>query len=331
MKRAVLAFFLFVFSGCTDNPKVVWKYQTGGGITKTPAISGNSLFVPSHDHNLYSLDLKTGKVLWKTDLGDRLLMTPVAEGNNVYVGNAAGYFFQVDATTGVPKWKFQTMDILEFDPCVDADGIYFGSYDGKFYKIKRNGELLWSFKTGFYLSSTCAFYDDLVITTSWDMNVYAIRRDTGEEVWRVKTPEYAYGNGTVSDDSVYYGTHHLLYRIDAKTGKVIYKKEAGYNTHVLVYQGSVYTQENGLTIRKPDGTVVKSIPIKVFSEFTPVVVNRTILQSDLRRYLIGFSPDLEELWKFRAKDHFWSPGIYHDGIYYIGNRDSTVYALRLPS
>ena len=298
---------------------------------KPPAISSNQLIVASDDHYLYALDLKTGKPVWQTDLGERILVTPVAEGTNIFVGTTAGYFFQLNAADGSVGWKFKAKGGLQFDPCTDSEGIYFGSHDGNFYKINRQGQLIWAFQTGHQMTSSCTLYKDLVITTSWDYNMYGIRRDTGQAVWKVPTGQFNYGYGVVVGDSVFYGTHEMLYRIDAATGKIQIQKKAAYNTHLAAYQNFIYTQERGLTKRTLDLEIVKNVQFIPFENFIPSVVQNEIVHSDNTNHLIGFSPDLEILWKFRAKDLFWSPGVLHDGVYYIGNRDDHVYALRIPS
>ena len=327
----VLLLIFFTVAGCSKKPDVVWKAKTGAVITHSPAVLGNKLIVGSQDHYVYAFDLKNGNLLWKTDLGERILMSPIVEGNHIYIGNAGGYFYQMNANDGSIGWKFKTKGMLEFDPCSDSDGIYFGSYDGNFYKINRQGQLIWALQTAHQMTSSCTFYKDMVITTSWDYNVYAIRRDSGQPVWKVGTGEFCYGNGIVVGDSFFYGTHHKLYRIDATTGKLLFEKDAAYNTHLATFQNFIFTQENGLTKRSLDGRVEKNLKLISFEEFVPHVVQDSIVISDTTNNLYGVSPDLEILWKFRAKNLFWASGVFSDGIYYVGNRDTYVYALKLPS
>lgn len=320
-----------VLWGCTTRPDIEWKFKTGDDITHSPAIAGNKLIVSSNDRNLYALDLKDGKVLWKTDLGDRILMSPLVDGDHIYVGAASGYFYQIRVADGSPGWKFKAEGVLEFDSCADSEGIYFGSYGGYFYKLNRQGELLWSLFTPHQMTSSCTFYKDLVITTSWDQHVYGIRRDTGKPVWKVLTGQFNYGNGIVVGDSVYYSTHGKFYRIDAATGKVLYVKDGAYNDHMVAIRNFIFTQENGLTKRSLDGKVVHNLPFLNVPEFEPAVVRDYIVTADTTNHLYGISQDMKILWKFRAKHQFWAPGVLQDGIYYIGNLDTYVYALRLPA
>ncbi|MCI0411934.1 PQQ-binding-like beta-propeller repeat protein [bacterium] len=325
----LLLLFLTIF-GCGNRPDVIWSFKTGGPIYHSPAVGGNKVIVGSNDQNVYALDVQTGKVIWKTDLGERILMTPLVEGNSIYVGSASGYFYHLDGKDGSVRWRFKTGAKLEFDPCADNEGIYFGSHDGNFYKITREGQKLWALETNNVLTSSCTFYKDMVITTAWDSNLYALRRNTGEVVWKNSTKQYNYGIGVVVGDSIFYGTHDAFYRFDATIGKTIFQKKAAYHSHVVALQNFIFTEENGLTKRSLDGQVLKNLRFTPSPEFVPVVVKDYIVTADSVDTLYGISAELEILWKFRAKNSFWSAGALQDGIYYIGNRDTYVYALRLP-
>ena len=45
--------------------KVKWKFHTGGSVTSSPAVVGDTVYVGSNDNNLYALDLETGALKWK--------------------------------------------------------------------------------------------------------------------------------------------------------------------------------------------------------------------------------------------------------------------------
>jgi outer membrane protein assembly factor BamB len=329
-KVSPLIALLFML-GCNRSPGVLWHFKTGAGLSHPPAISGEKLIVGSEDYFLYALDLSTGNVLWKTYLGERVLVTPLAEQNRIYTGTAAGDFFGIDANNGKILWKFHTGGMLEYDPCSDEQGIYFGSYDGKLYKINRQGQLLWAFATPFYMSSSCAFYKDLVITSSWDHYVYGISRVNGKEVWKFDTGEYSYGAPIVVGNSGYYVSHDHFYGFHPDTGKLFFQGKIGYAAHVMAYRNELFIPENGLTKRSLDGKITKNLSFKPYSQFCPAIAGSFVVMADTDDSLIGASPDtLEIKWKFHGKDLFACPGVEHKGIYYIGNTDGNVYALRLP-
>ncbi len=329
------AFWLFsiltLLVGCTPSPQTVWKFKAEAPIYGAPAICGNKLVVGSSDHYLYALDVKTGDLSWKVDLGDRILMTPHIEGNSIYVGAASGYFYSLNGDNGKIQWRFKSDQILEFDVCADATGLYFGSYNGNFYKLDRTGRLLWSYQTGLHVTSSCVFYKDLVLTSSWDTNFYGFRRDTGEAAWKVSTGLINYSGPVLHNDSVFYATHEDLYHLNAENGEILYRKKTGYVQHLLIHEGFLYGNEAGLTKRTLEGSLVKTMNLKSWPEFRIALINNVIVTADTLKTLYGISTNLEILWKFKAKSQFWTPGVFHDGIYYIANPDSYVYALRLPN
>ena len=317
--------------GCNRSPSVLWHFKTGAGISRPPSISGEKLIVGSEDYFLYALNLSNGNVLWKTYLGERVLVTPLVEGNRIYTGSAAGDFFGIDANNGKILWKFHTGGMLEYNPCSDEQGIYFGSYDGKLYKINRQGQLIWAFSTTMYMTSSCAFYKDLVITSSWDYNVYGIRRDNGTVVWKFNTGEYSYGTPIVVGNSGYYVSHDHFYGFHPDTGKLFYQDKIIYAAHVMAYRNELFTPENGLTKRSLDGKVIRNLSFTPYSVFCPAIAGSYVVMADTDNNLVGATPDtLEIKWKFHAKDLFACPGVERKGIYYIGNTDGNVYALRLP-
>lgn len=322
---------LFCIAGCSRSPDLVWKFQTGAAVYPSPAISGGNVVIGSNDHHLYALDRKNGAVNWKTNLGDRILMPAFVEQNNIYIGTASGYYYQIRAQDGSIGWKFNAKGMLEFDACADADGIYLGSYDKNFYKIDRQGNLLWAYEANMRLSSSCLFYKDLVLTTSWDTYIYALNRRSGELVWKFQTEKMNYGNGVLAGDSFYFSTHNAFYCLDPATGNLRFQQKTPYNTYILAQNNFLFTQENGLTKRSLDGTILKNLQFSPFHEFPPSIAGNTIVLSDTANQIRGISFDLEPQWKYGGKGIFWSPGVFYEGVYYIGNRDSHVYALKLPS
>jgi outer membrane protein assembly factor BamB len=326
----LLVALLSLSAGCSPKPDVLWKYETGGPVYASPAISGNKIVIGSNDQHLYALDHKNGSLMWKVDLGGQIMMAPYAENDKIYIGSSSGMLYQLRSQDGSIVWKFNTKSPLAFDMCADSEGLYIGDDKGGFHKINRQGKILWTFQTGFKMTSSCTFYKDLVLTTSWDMNVYALRRDTGKFVWKHPTGEYNYGNGVVAGDSFYYTTHEALYCFEAASGKLLFQKKIEYNTHLLFHNNALYTQENGSTKRSLNGDFIQNVPFKAFSEFSPSLAGDSILLADTGNHLIGISPDLKIRWKFRAKNLFWSTGVFQNGVYYVGNRDSHVYALKLP-
>ncbi len=329
MKRTLLLLLLLFCVSCKASPKIVWKFKTGAQVYGSPSITGNLLIIGSSDHFLYALDLETGKAAWKTDLGDRILSKPLIDSGRIYVGNASGYFFCLDASTGSIQWRFQGGGLIHYNACSDSDAVYFGGQDNHFYKISKSGQKLWDYKTTLYFWGECSFYSNLVITASWDTNVYGLDRATGQVVWKTPTGQYNYGIPEVFKDRVYFATHNDLYSLNAATGKIITHHRVPYLDFVIASGGYLWTADEGLTKRTLDGDALGAVKFTTQSNARPAASENLIVVSGVNR-LHGVSTDLKILWEFKAEESFWSPGVFRNNIYYVGNRGSYVYALRLP-
>jgi len=331
-KKISLLFFLIFSTACTRSPELVWIFKTGGRVYSSPALTSESLLVGSWDHHLYSLDLKTGKPKWKFNIGDRILEGPLVEGQTIYLGSAGGELVKINLNAAAPHWKFKTNSYIDYTPCADEDAVYFGGKNEWFYKVsKETGQKIWAYKTGFRMQGTCRIYKDLVLTSSWDEHYYAFNRHTGKVAWKIHTGYYNYGSPELYGDSVYLGTHDKLIWVDAPTGKVKSLLKVDYLDHPFVFQNYLWTNDYTVRKRNLDGRVLSGVYVNASPEVRPAGWKNQIIVSAQPRFLYGISTDLKVLWKYVGRDFFWAMGVVHDGIYYAGNRDGSVYALRLPS
>ncbi|MBC7949864.1 MAG: PQQ-binding-like beta-propeller repeat protein [Chitinophagaceae bacterium] len=178
--------------------KLLWKFKSKGIIRSTAAVSGSTIWFGDTEATLYALDLKNGKEKWQykingdtmnnADYGfDRRAITssPVVKGNKVIFGARDGYLYCVDATTGNNIWK------------VD-------------HRVS-------------WIISTVAIKDTIVVTgTSDGRFVQAIGLESGQEIWRYRTPLAVWASPLIAGDRVYAGGFDgHLFCLDLKTGRRI--------------------------------------------------------------------------------------------------------------
>jgi len=109
----------------TQNISVKWTFKTKEGISSSPTVSGDTVFVASNDHHVYALDLRTGAVRWDYMASDEVMTAPlvyhntvvVGEGNNhadgsmffppdyMIMGDGTNSIIGIDASTGKELWK----------------------------------------------------------------------------------------------------------------------------------------------------------------------------------------------------------------------------------
>lgn len=107
---------------------LIWENRIGPdstrgyGATRSLAIYGDKIFVPTTDARLYALNARTGEIMWQTALatgkgysttgGPLVVHGKVIEGLTgcgQYRPEAGCYISAWDAETGKPVWKFQTI------------------------------------------------------------------------------------------------------------------------------------------------------------------------------------------------------------------------------
>ena len=233
--------------------KIKWKFQTGGQVISSPAVTNGTAYIASTDGNLYAVDLESGAQKWKLALGVRATASPAVDKGVIYLGTYSGRFYAVNEATGKLKWKFFTegerrfagkhlhgsepagetmpdpFDFYLSSPAVWNDTVYFGSGDGNVYALDTaTGALKWKFHTGDVVHASPAISDGTLFIGSWDSYFYALDAATGKEKWRFKTGEDhdiynqvgIQSSAAVADGIVYFGCRDSnLYALDAATGQ----------------------------------------------------------------------------------------------------------------
>jgi outer membrane protein assembly factor BamB len=331
LKKYILIILLILPGlSCTRTPPILWTTTTDGPVYGSPAYADGLVFIGSQDKHLYALNHRDGSISWKVNLGSKVIATPVLRDGSLYIGNGNGGFYSLNPKTGKTNWSFKTEGLIHYEACTDETGLYFGNDGGQFFKVNYQGNILWTFKTTNKFGGDCKFYKDFVVTSSWDENFYALNRNDGTVAWKVSSGILNFGGPEVVGDTVYFASHKEIYQIEAPTGKLLSVIKTPYLVYVVYKDGHLWSNETGLSKRKLNGEIVKSIKFTASTAFKPVAGNGFfILGGDLSS-LYGVSKDLKILWKLKQSEAFWSHGVIHNNVYYTGNRNNNVYAIKLP-
>jgi outer membrane protein assembly factor BamB len=73
--------------------ELVWKFQTGGPVGSSPAVSGGVVYFGSLDYNLYAVNTQGGQQKWNFKTDDAVVSCPAISGGVVYVGSRDTYFY----------------------------------------------------------------------------------------------------------------------------------------------------------------------------------------------------------------------------------------------
>jgi outer membrane protein assembly factor BamB len=113
---------------------VRWKYETGLGISSSPAVSGDLAVIGSKDGYLYGLETETGRLRWKTAVGEVVTAPPVIGDGVVCI--QAGGTFALDSRTGSVVWRADLAGAVQSVPVLAGGTIYLASLSGEVYALR---------------------------------------------------------------------------------------------------------------------------------------------------------------------------------------------------
>lgn len=127
---------LYVFDLLADGTdKLVTKVDLGGKLWSQPASDGTTIYVPSLDHHLHAVDMKTNELKWVADLDGAITGTPGFSDGLLYVGTFGKTINAINSRDGSIEWSTPVDDFMWGGPLFDNGVLYFGDLGGNFYAI----------------------------------------------------------------------------------------------------------------------------------------------------------------------------------------------------
>ena len=113
---------------------VRWKYETGLGISSSPAVYEDLAVVGSKDGFLYALEIQSGRLRWKVRVDDVVTAPPVIGSGLVCIQTGGTEAF--DIVTGSLVWRAGLGGAVQSAPVLTADAIYVATNDGEVYALE---------------------------------------------------------------------------------------------------------------------------------------------------------------------------------------------------
>lgn len=238
----------------TGKPK--WTFKTDSDISSGANFTGDKVLFGSGDENLYCLSLD-GKEQWRFKVpGGPVLGTPVIVGNRTFAAGCDSSLHVIDTATG--KEVGNPVNLggqVGATAAVLGDSIFVCTMSDEVLAIDwKKGEILWRFmpmknRQGF--ASAPAATDKLIIAGSKDKRVYALDRQTGQQVWSFLTKNKVDSSAVVVGQRVFVGSQdHQLYILDLASGSELQRFNLG-----APITSSPAVAGNCLVIGTDDGTV----------------------------------------------------------------------------
>lgn len=272
-----------------------WTYETGDGVSSSPAVVDGTVYIGSADGSVYALSAADGKEQWSYETGDGVSSSPAVHDGTVYVGSLDESVYALSAADGEERWTFETGGGVVSSPTVVDERVYLGSHDGAIYALSTaDGSERWSYETGGEIWSSPAVADGTVYIGSRDGAVHAVSTTDGSEQWTHSTDGWVESPPAVVGSTVYAGSlDGSVYALSEADGteQWVFTADSGVASSPAVADGTVYigSEDNGVyALSAADGT---------------------------------------ELWRFATGDRVFSSPAVVDGVIYIGGVDGAVYAL----
>ncbi len=247
---------------------VAWRFQTGGPILSSPAVTADTVYVGSQDKCLYAVERAAGRQRWRFETGGAVDSSPAVAGGLVFITSWDGRVYAVDAATGHERWRFETggekrfgavglygmgpqgvyveddFDYYLSSPLVQAGVVYVGSGDGHVYALDAaTGKQRWAFdaKSSWVLTSPAVANGTVFFGTSDSQLFFAVDAATGAKKLEVKAGMFVYSSPALDGQLVYFGAcNGRLLALDPTTGERRWAWRAPgslTNAHLLDAQG----------------------------------------------------------------------------------------------
>ena len=212
--------------------RLAWSKSLGGNIhVSSPVVSNGTVYIGVADEEfgghagVYALETQTGEVKWIYRTISSIKHTVSASNGMVYAVDVLGNVVALNAGTGALQWSFSlgsAIDRWVYTSPVVKDGVVYVGCASVFVALDAlTGRQIWLAPSmgGALpcLASPTAGSTTIHANALWGDGVYALRMDTGANIWRkqytwvISTPAY-------SQSALYYTGDNALYAVQPETG-----------------------------------------------------------------------------------------------------------------
>lgn len=225
------------------NGETVWSYDIKThhpkGIWSSPAYYNGQIFFGGYNGIAYCLDAKTGKIVWKNACCEFIGSSPliVPEHGLMYLGlehqrprqmgsNAA---FNIETSERV--WERAQKKYQHGSGCYYApkDLVIFGNADHDLTAYEaKTGKTVWKHETERSHKYPPTVNEELkiVVSTSFDGNIYILDVETGERKAAIQTNDICYTTPLITHGKIFAGSgDRHMYIIDANNFEVLKKMD----------------------------------------------------------------------------------------------------------
>lgn len=168
---------------------------SGGHIYNAPpeahtVTGGSNIYIPAGANGLYALRKSDGGQSWHVS-GTTFNATPAYDPATgfIYAGGANGNLYKIDAQSGNVAGTYNAGGGLNKSVLLAGNAVYILTDSGQLHKVnKQDMSKAWIYSAGANTATPAAYSSStgLIIFSTADLNVHAVRENDGTALWRVK-------------------------------------------------------------------------------------------------------------------------------------------------
>ena len=288
--------------------KLIWRAETGGEFSASPAADDRSVFVPTQyvksdqgpvHGTLRALSKSTGVTLWMRTLPAPLAGSLVAGPSALFAGSTDGRVYAFDKRTGLTLWINQYGEAFSSQPALAGHLVYVGSEGGTLLALDQaTGVLAWQYKARARIQGPIAIANSTVFFGSGDGYVYAFNELRSKLVWRRRTGAAVQAVVAVDDGVLAASLDNFAYLLSANKGSLVWRRQLPgriSSRPITASDGALFTPlstDSAIILGLRDGKPVNTLALgeENSSSAAPIVVGDLVLITTPHGLLAFASP-----------------------------------------
>jgi len=275
--------------------KLIWKAETGGEFSASPAADERSVFVPTQyvdteqgrvHGTLRALSKSTGVTLWMRTLPAPLAGSLVAGPSALFAGSADGRVYAFDKRTGLTLWINQYGEAFSSQPALARQFVYVGSEGGTLLALDQaTGALIWQYRARARIQGPIAIANGTVFFGSGDGYVYALSELRSKLVWRRRTGAAVQAVVSVDNGLLAVSLDNFAYLLSVNKGSLVWRRQLPgriSSRPITAADGALFTPlstDSAIVLGLRDGKPVNTLALGEdnSSSAAPIVVGDLVL------------------------------------------------------
>jgi outer membrane protein assembly factor BamB len=304
------------------NPKPLWEVATADGVSSTPVIVGELVYVGLISGDLLCLKLENGQEVWKyqslpnakpNELPPAFSAPIAASDKLIFAGDQEGTLHAIDRQTGQQVWTIDDGGEFVGGPNLYKDRLIFGSHRGKLTCVDQatGKTVYWVFDTEGPINGTPTIAGQYTFSTNCQAPfLKVVDIETGKAAKSIPIEGRLIASAAFRDDILYFGTEiGAVYALDWQKSELTWTyanpdREQQIDSSPAVSDNLVvigHGDKNLHAIDRKTGQGKWMVPTRAKVDCSPVIAGDKVIfgSNDKQLYLVQLS-DGQILWKHNA-------------------------------